>query len=841
VYDTVLVDPGTWVQGIDFNGKSIVVGSLFLTTGEISYISGTVIDGNNTSSVVSFSGGEDSTTVLCGFTLQNGSAEMGGGVFCEDASPTLKNLIIHNNSGVSDGGGIALFGSSVLIEEVTIQGNTAEVGAGVYCAESDLSLLNVNVSNNTASREGGGFQVHYSNLQIDSCTIANNQAQDGSGGGLQCLNDEGSEDTFEIVVTNTDFTANSSTQSSGGMAVIGNITPYSTTINILIDKCEFRDNISDYYCGLRITGESINFTLARSSFIRNESFRWAAGAGFSSFCTGEVSNCLFFDNGASTEEEGWNSGGATVWSAAQVDFINCTFVDNWAAYGAGLTVGGGGIATATNCIFWGNSEDQIAITTWDNVGSTLSVSYCDLEEGQDDININDEMSTLLWGEGNIELEPYFVEWEEGDFHLSDYSLCIGAGTSEGAPSTDIEGNPRPDPAESNPDMGAYENSRAEPLHSTISVSTDTIYMKVDDSGMDSTKITLSNIGTSDLNYYVNTDLLTVTDNSNYGLTFDGSVKTVEIANPDSFDLTTDFTMMAWIKTGSSGTIFAKSNAQDVPGPKSLFVGNGILSNTGVLTFDIGWTGGVSGERVINDSIWHHVAITAEQNGMAMVKLYVDGEPDGEAELDIAEYSEEGFGFRLGFDGREPHEFPNYNGMLDEVSVWDRAVSQEEIKAIMSDGFTGKESGVTAYWPMDEGSGTMCEDLSPNGYNGTLLNDPVWDISNAPLNSWFTCKPTSGVISEGSQSDISVNVDIKGLDKKKYIAKLVFTSNDPFNPRMITPFRIDDVTGLSDKLENIFPTTYQLSQNYPNPFNPRTIINYELPITNFVDLSIYNYL
>jgi hypothetical protein len=33
--------------------------------------------------------------------------------------------------------------------------------------------------------------------------------------------------------------------------------------------------------------------------------------------------------------------------------------------------------------------------------------------------------------------------------------------------------------------------------------------------------------------------------------------------------------------------------------------------------------------------------------------------------------------------------------------------------------------------------------------------------------------------------------------------------------------------------------FELGNAFPNPFNPKTIINYELPITNFVDLSIYN--
>ena len=45
----------------------------------------------------------------------------------------------------------------------------------------------------------------------------------------------------------------------------------------------------------------------------------------------------------------------------------------------------------------------------------------------------------------------------------------------------------------------------------------------------------------------------------------------------------------------------------------------------------------------------------------------------------------------------------------------------------------------------------------------------------------------------------------------------------------------------DQSAILTPTDFHLGQNYPNPFNPRTIINYELPITNYVTLDIYNLL
>jgi len=69
--DTVLVHPGTYVENINYNGKDITVASLFHTTQDTSYISQTIIDGNNTASVVTFENGENQA-LICGFTITNG-------------------------------------------------------------------------------------------------------------------------------------------------------------------------------------------------------------------------------------------------------------------------------------------------------------------------------------------------------------------------------------------------------------------------------------------------------------------------------------------------------------------------------------------------------------------------------------------------------------------------------------------------------------------------------------------------------------------------------------------------------------------------------------------------
>jgi hypothetical protein len=50
-----------------------------------------------------------------------------------------------------------------------------------------------------------------------------------------------------------------------------------------------------------------------------------------------------------------------------------------------------------------------------------------------------------------------------------------------------------------------------------------------------------------------------------------------------------------------------------------------------------------------------------------------------------------------------------------------------------------------------------------------------------------------------------------------------------------------VTDIDDEALSHIPRHYSLFQNYPNPFNPTTMISYQLPMINDVELSIYNLL
>jgi len=170
--DTVLVNVGTYLENIDFNGKEIVLGSLFLTTGDQSYITSTIIDGDLTGSVIAFENSETRLAKLIGFTIEGGYAEYGAGIYIDHASPQISFNIIAGN-------------------EALLLGGEFSKGGGIYCNESDALVDNNVISNNYCSGPfgglGGGIYIDGGAPKIKRNTISNNLG-DWNGGGIYCSN-----------------------------------------------------------------------------------------------------------------------------------------------------------------------------------------------------------------------------------------------------------------------------------------------------------------------------------------------------------------------------------------------------------------------------------------------------------------------------------------------------------------------------------------------------------------------------------------------------------------------------------------------------------------------------
>jgi hypothetical protein len=112
--DTVLVAKGSYVENLDFKGKDITVRSK--SGSDYTNINGSAPVDPDFGSVVTFKNGEPATAVLEGFTLYKGTGTYhpvdrtapwmfcGGGLFCVNASHTIRDCFIFANTAEQGGG-----------------------------------------------------------------------------------------------------------------------------------------------------------------------------------------------------------------------------------------------------------------------------------------------------------------------------------------------------------------------------------------------------------------------------------------------------------------------------------------------------------------------------------------------------------------------------------------------------------------------------------------------------------------------------------------------------------------------------------------------------------------
>src|SRR5581483_327008 len=77
----------------------------------------------------------------------------------------------------------------------------------------------------------------------------------------------------------------------------------------------------------------------------------------------------------------------------------------------------------------------------------------------------------------------------------------------------------------------------------------------------------------------------------------------------------------------------------------------------------------------------------------------------------------------------------FNGSVDEVRVWNAALSQSTIANWMNEPIVSTHpnyASLAGYWKFDEGTGSTTADSSGNNHAGTLVNSPTWITSFASI-------------------------------------------------------------------------------------------------------------
>ncbi len=127
---------------------------------------------------------------------------------------------------------------------------------------------------------------------------------------------------------------------------------------------------------------------------------------------------------------------------------------------------------------------------------------------------------------------------------------------------------------------------------------------------------------------------------------------------------------------------------------------------------------------VPDTNWHHIVATypAGQTDINQTSIYLDGIAlSSPCNNPSSTFSTTNTAFAIG-------RIPNTNaayfpGEIDEVRVYDRALSAGDITELYNDGNPG--GSLVGWWKLDEGSGTITEDASGNGHHGTLVSSPAW--------------------------------------------------------------------------------------------------------------------
>ena len=174
--------------------------------------------------------------------------------------------------------------------------------------------------------------------------------------------------------------------------------------------------------------------------------------------TGNKDGAIFFGDSSETIVTNtltYGNDKSLIFGSGTASFINSTFADNQSQ----SIVESDANITFVNSIFMDRIDLNESVS---NV--SIASDYSLFRYGDESFNLN-YIKNFYWGPFNLKADPMFVDTLIQDYHLQKESPAIGVGIGSlvingvtyTAPEKDLDGNIRPGPAGSAPDLGIYES------------------------------------------------------------------------------------------------------------------------------------------------------------------------------------------------------------------------------------------------------------------------------------------------------------------------------------------------------------------------------------------------
>ena len=223
----------------------------------------------------------------------------------------------------------------------------------------------------------------------------------------------------------------------------------------------------------------------------------------------------------------------------------------------------------------------------------------------------------------------------------------------------------------------------------------------------------------------------------YALSFDAAQQQYVQTTYEGIDDDFPRTISAWVKTESTaGQAIVTYGSRDADGEKWHFriSPDGAPRVPGAIRTE-SQGGNQTGDTSVADGEWHHVVSVFDGTDNIDVQHYVDGQLEGETgPTDEPIFTVTGdILVSIGARQQTPPAFENFmDGLIDDVRMYNRALSASEIQAL---GSAPTTDGLVAHWNFDDGPGSTSASESIAGNDGELLSS----VTAAEI-EWITDGP-----------------------------------------------------------------------------------------------------